>query len=124
MGFTAGRIDTVMKEWKVDIGDYVVPEDLICVVTFETYAGMAERNIRSEIYGTISEKYFSEGEAVPKETAIWNAELDTRYYMAHFYPLTHLKGESGLEYYLELMAKLSLPDSDKYNKEKWIKEFL
>ena len=122
MGSIAGYIDTVVKEWKVDIGDYVVPGDLVCVVTYETYAGPAERKITSDVYGTISEKYYSEGETVPKGNVLWGAELDTRYYMNHFYPLTLLKGESGLGYRLELLCKLSMPDSDKYDKEKWIKE--
>jgi hypothetical protein len=122
MGFIAGHIDTLLKEWKVNIGDYVVPEDLICVVTFENYAGTIERNIKSDIYGTVSEKYYSEGEIVPKKAALWGAKIDTRYYMDHFSSLMDMKGESGLEHYLELMCKLSMPDNDKYNKEKWIKE--
>lgn len=47
-GVVAGRVDTAVKEWTVKVGDKVTAGDLLCVVTYDTYNGPAERKVISE----------------------------------------------------------------------------
>ena len=121
-GVIAGRVDTAVKEWIVKVGDQVTAGDLLCVVTFETYEGPAERSVISKDYGTIDRICYQEGETVPKGEDLCLIALDDRYYMYRAITFAQKKGETTLSEYEELLCKLSVPGIADDVREEWIRE--
>ncbi len=121
-GVVAGYVDTAVKEWTVKVGDKVTAGDLLCVVTYDTYNGPAERKVISEDYGTVERIFYQEGEAVPKGEAVCLIVLDDRYYMHRAIDFAQKKGETTLSEYEEILCKLSAPGIAEDVRNQWIAE--